>query len=220
MTTTITVPTLNGRGLEQRTFNDNGTVVVPSESRSWLVGLDLARQADYTAVVAVERVEPHREKASYFIRQILRSRNKPYPHIVGAVRELLASPDLRGATLVVDETGVGAPVVDMFRAINIAPIAVTITAGTTPDHVAGGWHVPKRTLVSTVEVLLSSARLRIAAGLPHARTLTEELAGFEVHISAAGRDTYSARVGEHDDLVLAAALACWYGERGGAVKFI
>jgi hypothetical protein len=220
MPMTITLPRRDGRGLEQQTFNDNGTVAVPTESRSWLVGLDLGRQVDFTAAIAIERVEPRHEKAIYYIRQILRVRNRPYPAIVGAVQELLASPDLRGATLVVDETGVGAPVVDMFRAVDIAPVAVTITAGVMSDHVPGGWHVPKRTLVSTVEVLLSSSRLRIAAGLPHARTLTEELAGFEVHISAAGRDTYSARVGEHDDLVLAAALACWYGERYSAVKFI
>ena len=31
-------------------------------------------------------------------------------------------------------------------------------------------------------------------------------------ITAAANDTYNAREGQHDDLVLALALACWAGE--------
>jgi Terminase RNaseH-like domain len=176
--------------------------------------------ADYTAAVVVERVEPTGGQATYHVRQILRVRNKPYPDIVTAVRELLSSPDLRGAMLIVDGTGVGVAVVDMFRAAGMLPIGITITAGIDHERVIGGYHVPKRALVSVTEVLLQQGRVRIAAGLPHARTLTDELANFEVHISAAGHDTYSAREGEHDDLVLAAAMALWFGEIHQPVRFI
>jgi hypothetical protein len=43
--------------------------------------------------------------------------------------------------------------------------------------------------------------------------LRQELLGFEVRITSAGNDTYGAwREGTHDNLVLAVALACWYGE--------
>jgi hypothetical protein len=78
--------------------------------------------------------------------------------------------------------------------------------------------VPKRDLASVVQVLLQSSRLRIGEGLAHARTLTEELVNFRVKITLAGHDSYGTgaewREGNHDDLVLALALACWRGEYG------
>lgn len=217
--TTITLPKQDGRGWEQRTIGDDSTPTRPDDRR-WLLGLDLGRMHDYTAAIAIERVEPPAGHAVYSVRQILRVRNRPYPDIVAAVQQLLAGPDLRGATLVVDGTGAGMAVVDMFRATGTSLVGITITAGFEHESVMGGYHVPKRELVSVTEVLLQQGRLRIAADLPHVRTLTEELSSFEVHISAAGRDTYSARVGEHDDLVLALAMACWFGESVPRVRFI
>ena len=38
-----------------------------------------------------------------------------------------------------------------------------------------------------------------------------ELQEFRVRLTAKGRDTYAARSGEHDDLVIAVALAVWFG---------
>src|SRR4051794_36787501 len=50
----------------------------------------------------------------------------------------------------------------------------------------------------------------------HTKTLQEELINFRVKVSLAGRDSYGAsaewREGNHDDLVLALALALWHGE--------
>ena len=44
--------------------------------------------------------------------------------------------------------------------------------------------------------------------------LVRELENFRAKITPAGRDTYEAwREGDHDDTVLATALACWFGER-------
>lgn len=59
-------------------------------------------------------------------------------------------------------------------------------------------------------------RLKIAAGLELASVLTAELENFRSKTSLAGHNSYGAgedwREGHHDDLVLAVALACWYGE--------
>lgn len=45
-------------------------------------------------------------------------------------------------------------------------------------------------------------------------TLVQELLNFKVEIAMGGHDKYEAwRGGVHDDLVLSAAMACWYGER-------
>jgi hypothetical protein len=119
--------------------------------------------------------------------------------------------------LLVDQTGVGRPVVDLLRQAGFDPLAVTITGGDQVLQVAHReYRVPKRNLVGAVQVLLQTRRLRWAASLPEAVTLKAELDNFKATISLAGHDSYGAgddwREGNHDDLVLAVALGCWYGE--------
>jgi len=88
--------------------------------------------------------------------------------------------------------------------------AVTITAGSAVSREANRFGVPKRDLVSATAILLQEKQLRIAASLAFAETLQKELLNFRLKHTAAGNDTYEAwREGDHDDLVLAVALACW-----------
>ena len=57
----------------------------------------------------------------------------PYPEIYHSVKQVLAQlpPRDRWPELVVDGTGVGAPVVDAMREIGMHPLAVVITGGRT-----------------------------------------------------------------------------------------
>jgi len=115
--------------------------------------------------------------------------------------------------VVVDQTGVGRAVCDQFRMAGVSIIPVTIHAGhAVSGSIAEGLHVPKRELVGAAQVLLQGRRLKIAQGLALATTLTDEMRNFKVKIDPrTANDSYSAwREGQHDDLVLAAALACWF----------
>ncbi len=121
-------------------------------------------------------------------------------------------PPLAGrSALIVDATGVGKPVVDALQDAGVQPVALTITAAGKATRVRGGWHVPKRDLIASAQIALQSRRLVIAAGLPDTAILVQELQDYRVEISeATGHDSYNARSGKHDDLVLATALAVWY----------
>lgn len=80
-------------------------------------------------------------------------------------------------------------------------------------------NVPKRDLVSVIQVLLQTKRLKIPTLLPEAQILLEEMTNFQVKISLAGNDSYGAwREGTHDDLLLAVALACWAAEKKALPK--
>ena len=144
----------------------------------------------------------------------------PYPAQVARVKALhdrLKAETKTPPLLVVDQTGVGRPVVDMLRAAKLSPVAVTITGGDAVSRDGLDYRVPKRDLVSVVQVLLQAERLKIASSLKEAATLTAELLAFKVSISLKGHDSYGNDVGPwrenpHDDLVLAVALAAWYGE--------
>jgi hypothetical protein len=54
----------------------------------------------------------------------------------------------------------------------------------------------------------------VAPALREAQTLVQELTTFQMKPVLAGNDAYVAwREGPHDDLVLAAGVAAWLGER-------
>ncbi len=160
----------------------------------------------------------------YAVRHIERWKlGTPYPEIVRSVGQLLTHPALgRDVTLVIDATGVGRAVVDLFLAGNhpYTIVPVMITAGNDSRTEYGWSYVPKRELVGTVQVLLQGERLRFAQALPETALLTSELQNFQVKVTAAANETFNAREGKHDDLVLALALACWYGERNSVQIFL
>jgi hypothetical protein len=182
----------------------------------FILGLDLGQAQDFTAVAAAEVIPS--EPPAYHLRHLERLRlGTPYPVVVAHVKTLLTREPLRGCTdLVVDATGVGPPVVDLLRDAGLSPVAVTIHGGDTVSEEKGGdrWRVPKRDLVATLQVLLQTGRLKVAEALPDAATLVRELLAYQVKLSDRGHDSYNAREGAHDDLVLAVALAVWWGERG------
>jgi hypothetical protein len=187
-------------------------------SSDFFVGLDLGQAQDFTALAVLERpLVEGSEESSYALRHLVRwPLGTPYTAIVPAVARLVAAAPLSGSDLVADQTGVGRALVDMLRAALVSRVLpVTITGGhavsMTPD---GSFHVPKKELVTCLQMLLQGRRLQIARGLPQARTLTRELQNFQVRITAAANETFGVwREGQHDDLVLAVALACWWAER-------
>jgi hypothetical protein len=68
----------------------------------------------------------------------------------------------------------------------------------------GSHHVPKKELVTALQLVLQGRRLRIACGLAEAPALVRELQRFQVRVTAAAHETFGAwGEGQHDDLVLA-----------------
>jgi hypothetical protein len=152
-----------------------------------------------------------------------------YVAVVERILELLTTLAKRDTELVlaVDTTGVGRPVADMLKSrlwkwleihrhTHITTGWITITGGDSVTMTEGGvLRVPKRDLASAPLVLMQNGQLKIAEGMRLADTLRKELLNFKVKINiATAHDSYEAwREGDHDDLVLAVAMACWCGER-------
>jgi hypothetical protein len=151
------------------------------------------------------------------VRHLERIRGAPYPAIVEKTAKIMQSQGLKGyASLVVDQTGVGAPVVDLFGQAGLKPVGVLIHGGDKASHEGDSWRVPKRDLVGVLQVLLQTGRLKVASKLKLGPVLSEEMLNFRVLIDPmTAHDSYSAwREEDHDDLVLSVALAAWYGENG------
>ncbi len=197
------------------------------------VGLDLGQAADYTALAVVQSVkEPNPETGG--IQKYLHLRHleryelgTSYPEIADKVVALMRDERLspneydpsrlrvyrRAPQLIVDDTGVGRAVADFLKAKGLKFRAVTITGRDEVNAVGGGrYRVPKRDLVGALEVPFHTGRLRIAEGMELWPTLKKELLNFRRKINLkTAHDSYEHwREGDHDDLVLAAALACWW----------
>jgi hypothetical protein len=140
----------------------------------------------------------------------------PYPNVAAHICRVMRHPQLKGRSeLVVDGTGVGRPVVDIIRAENLhCPfLPVMITCGTKETTSKGYYHVPKRDLITRVQILLQQDRLRIAAKIKDAPVLVKEMTEMQVKVTPSGNELFAAREGKHDDLVFAVALACWLCHR-------
>ena len=138
----------------------------------------------------------------------------PYPGIVAHVGRRLTQLPGR-PELIIDFTGVGRPVFDMFVYSGISPTGVLITGGNAETSDGPTCSVPKLTLVSRLQALLHQGRLKIQRELAEAETLVRELQDFRIEFTAAGHLTFNARSGKHDDLVLALAIAVWRAHGGG-----
>ena len=183
----------------------------------YIIGVDLGQVHDYTAVAIVER---RQAPMGWVVRYLFRfPLGTSYVEIVEEIRRLMYLPALRGQSqLVLDATGVGRPVLDLFRQAGMGcrPVGISIHGGdaVTPDRAISGYRVPKRDIVSNLEVRFELGQVKINRSLPYADLLLKELQNFRRHIAESGHDSYGAgRSGAHDDLVLALGIAIWLGQK-------
>jgi hypothetical protein len=196
----------------------------------YCIGLDLGQSNDFTALAIVETVAgagsvTHKKQVPHLhLRHLERyPLRTPYPEIADSVAALVRNEDLLRCTtdemlrsiphypeLVIDQTGVGAPVADLLATRGLTFRSVTITGGE-KIHGSRRARVPKRDLVSALEVSLQTGNLLVAEGLKLWPVLREEMLNFNRKIDLkTTHDSYEHwRESDHDDLVLAVCLACW-----------
>lgn len=204
----------------------------------FFVGLDLGQAADYTALAVIEdvnKVNPAggTEKALHLRHLERYPLRTPYPEIVEKVAALVRDEHLspteydpsrmrhssQPPQLIVDATGVGVAVTDLLKQKGLKFAPVTITGGDRAHKAKGTYRVPKRDLVAALEVPFHTGELKVAKGLTLWPALREELLNFVKKINLkTGHDSYEHwRETDHDDLVLATALACWWVRRKRSV---
>ncbi|MBI2688528.1 MAG: hypothetical protein HYX27_19660 [Acidobacteria bacterium] len=188
-------------------------------------GLDLGQRQDHSAITAAELTWTHAGKCPYryedrytpwlHIRHLERFPvGTPYEklyNLVGKVvreiypRQTYGTPHTK--TLVIDASGPGGPVVERLRdnlpnGIEIKP--AIITGGNSTNALKDGFTgVPRKTLVSDLQLLLAAESIKCEPDLPGFNTLIEELLELQTG------STQPAASSAHDDLAVATALATW-----------
>ena len=188
----------------------------------WYLGLDAGQRRDHSALavlclcwtaigqcpVTYEHLfQPHLEIRFLKRFPIGLSYEKLYEMLKDRLQELNPALKLRAKQLIIDAGGPGPPLVDRLRAnlskhVTIKP--VIITGGKGANTLTGGYTgVPRRTVVSNLQLLLAAKTLKCDTTLNGWELLKEEL------LELSGNDTHPAANTAHDDLAIAAGLAAW-----------
>jgi hypothetical protein len=190
------------------------------------VGLDLGQAQDYTAMAVVKRLNPELAWEFYghddpdsFIYELKYLKRWPlgtsYPQIVDDVVQMANHRALLDRSKwMIDTTGVGTPIADQLFEIGLDAVPILITSGRRSNRNKRTLCVPKRDLIATVSVFLQNGMLKFPSDIELRNEFIAELTNFTMRISRTGQDTYSPlQHSQHDDLVMALALACYYHER-------
>ena len=190
-------------------------------------GLDIGQKRDPTAIAVAElerREVNARTEVHFTVRHLERlPLGTPYPAVAKRFAEVVYGAHdkikdewhwLSVATLYVDATGVGQPVIDLLREhiTDWRVSEVYFTYGDRRNEAFEGAiqrvSLGKAYLVSRLQALLQTGRLQIPKNHREADALVQELLDYEIRVDENANDRYGAfRVGTHDDLVTALGLA-------------
>jgi len=198
-----------------------------ASERDFLVGLSVGQGSQTSGVAVLERLLPSRPggSRSYACRYLRRwlPPATAYPALVSDLTDMLSGAPLAGGDLVV-EAGPSIKAVLALLRKNRLPARiqpVEVKASAEDDYVEGLWRITKASVIETTRQVLQEDRLvfdeRIApevmATTPSAQTIYQALLTYPYNKTPASNDAFASREGAYDDLILAVALACWFGER-------
>jgi hypothetical protein len=194
--------------------------------RDFLVGLSVGQGAQPTGVAVLERLapEPARRGRRYACRYLRRwlPPATAYPTLVSTLAAMLRDTALTGHDLVV-EAGPGVQAVVAYLRKHRLPARirpVEVKASAEDGYVDGIWRVAKASVIETTRQVLQEGRMvfddrmppAVAASTPSAQTLYQALWAYPYNKTPAANHAFASREGADDDLILAVALACWFGE--------
>ncbi|HEU0123574.1 MAG TPA: hypothetical protein VFQ91_23790 [Bryobacteraceae bacterium] len=187
---------------------------VPPNRRFY--GLDLGHRQDHSALAALDLAWTPAGRCpvtfGFLFDPALQIRHlsrfplgTPYEQLYRLLEQ--AIPPRAHQQLVIDAGGPGLPVIERLRVslgerTQIKP--VVITGGMASNHLSGGFtSVPRKALISNIQLLLAARSLHCERDLPGVDRLRDELLG----LSAGNSQPVSGQA--HDDLAIAVALAAW-----------
>lgn len=156
----------------------------PNKDSIYIIGADLGKTIDYTVLTVYDRKT---------LTQVYQDRFKDleWPYQKRKIREI--SKHFNNALVYLDATGLGDPIADyLIRAkVPVEPIKITAPL--------------KKEMVEKLAIWIEQGLIKM---IPTEQSLIE-FDNFSYEIGKTGRITYCAPEGEHDDIVIAQALAIW-----------
>ncbi len=174
-----------------------------------IISLSLGTVAEPSALAVVQ---PRQERETHFDVVGLQRfpAGRPILAMVNRVMDIVEDKrKVRDYTLLLDISSVGRAPLRVFEVRGIFAGAIDLTNAESESYTNGVQRVPLRDVIGAAQVVLQTARLKVASGLDLAETLVADLIGFDPKPVARDMDL---RGGRNADLVLALAVAIWWGD--------
>lgn len=200
----------------------------------YIIGQDIAKKVDYTTTV-IHRIVPELIKGTttnriYKFEDVVfrDKRQLKYTELPVYTKELLESLDLAGnSVLLVDGTGVGEAVYDLYEDAALDPLKIIFGSGESVSvqrqRDKGNWStsrfgsisayvVPKVDLVGSLQVYVQQGKLRQAEGLAFMADVENQYRNFVGRINEKTKYVKYGNSSDeiHDDWVVADAMCTWY----------
>ena len=187
-----------------------GQPEAPQQGRRYVIGVDLAQTRDFSVILTLDALTRQ-------VVDLQRFRGVSYVEQVTMILE--TAKRYHNADILVDETGIGKPVLDNLRVSLGRP-----RTDTKPDRRGGlRRRAPrvdglvftsqsKQDVIQKLQLDIERARIRIPAAF---EVLVNELELYGYEMTRTGRISYGAPEGHHDDTVIALALAAYAIPREG-----
>ncbi len=198
-------------------------------TKRFLLGVDLAKNFDYTslAVIEMERLAGAKDSV-YHLRALDRVRGVDYPiiteTIIATIKRLEKEPcTTDGPHLCLDASGLGAPIRDYLKQSHtfyssstkgklIYPVVFTGGESARRDPATGNYNISKSLIIGNFLSLMQHRRFDYTPDLQALPLLEEEIASFKRHRRPSGKTGFDAEVGAHDDLICAICIPLIIGE--------
>jgi hypothetical protein len=154
----------------------------PVPGRVYCAGLDLGKSIDFTVLTIFDDLH----NQVYFNRINKLDWTYQTKMVIDAVRQY-------GAKLLVDSTGLGDPIFEMFRNAGLDVDGYKFT------------NESKKRLIESLMLAIEQQQIKLL----DESVQTNELKMFEYTYSPSGLISYNAPTGQHDDCVISLALANW-----------
>ncbi len=144
-------------------------------------------------------------------QRVLVPSGRPIPAIVARVFELVSDKRLaKKCTALLDISSTGLAPRRVFESRGLFPDPIDLTNTGSEEYTNGVKRVPLRDAIGAAQVLLQTNRLKVADALELAETRVSDLQAFDPKPIERNSDL---RGGRNADLVVALAVALWWGDK-------
>ena len=216
------------------------TIRLPSAE--YILSQDIGKKQDDTTSL-IYRITPEyvdsydggRRVMTFMDVVYMDKRRLSYDRLARFTQELMQSASLgERSTLLIDGTGIGEAVYDIYTSKGLEPVKIIFTSGETASmernraeqskrfNDISGYKVPKVDMVSAAQVIFQQGRIRFAPDLPFRDECLEQLQSFVGKVNERTENVkYENLTDEiHDDFVVNILMASWYAIHMDAEAYI